>query len=131
MAVKEKPNECEDMEWSAEEEIQLFLALGGLRPIGINKHINMACVCKRLSNALKRDIQPDTVWAHLNTMYNLEALNLMEPLPLPQELSEFSMPDSEYSSLISKKLQDEERKLEEKTDVVLQKRKSCSRALFL
>lgn len=127
MAVKEKSNEYEEMEWSAEEEIQLFLALCGLRPIGINKHIHMACVCKRLSNALKRDIQPDIVWAHLNTMYNLDALNQMESLPLPQELSEFSMPESEYSTLITKKLQEEERKLEEKNEIG----QKCKVYLFL
>lgn len=107
MAVKEK-SECEDMEWSAEEEIQLFKALGGLKPIGINKHFYMACICERLSNALKREIYPDVVWAHLKTMYNLEILDQMEPLPFPQNQCDFSLPDAEFSLLMTKKLQEVE-----------------------
>lgn len=108
MAVKEKSGDGESppMEWSAEEEIQLFKALGGLKPIGINKHFYMACICGRLSAALKRDIYPDVVWAHLQTMYNLEILDSMEPLPFPQDQSDFSLPDAEFSELMAKKLED-------------------------
>ena len=115
MAVKEKSECCEEMEWSAEEEIQLFKALGGLKPIGINKHFYMACICDRLSNALKREIHPDVVWAHLKTMYNLEVLDQMEPVPFPQDLTYFTLPETEYGSLMSKKLEEnDERKSEEK-----------------
>lgn len=112
MAVKEKsgdgvePSGSASMEWSAEEEIQLFKALGGLKPIGINKHFYMACICGRLSTALKRDIYPDVVWAHLQTMYNLEILDSMEPLPFPQDQRDFALPEPEFSELMAKKLQD-------------------------
>lgn len=93
------------MEWSAEEEIQLFKALGGLKPIGINKHFFMACICDRLSAALKRNITADVVWAHLHTMYNLEMLDSLEPLPFPQVEREFALPDdADFAALIAKKL---------------------------
>lgn len=93
------------MEWNAEEEIQLFKALGGLKPIGINKHFFMACICDRLSAALKRDISADVVWAHLHTMYNLEMLDSMEPLPFPQDERDFALPDdADFAALIAKKL---------------------------
>lgn len=107
MAVKEKADsEATTMEWSAEEEIQLFKALGGLKPIGINKHFYMACICGRLSAALKRDIYPDMVWAHLQTMYNLDILDSMEPLPFPQDQCDFALPDAEFSELMAKKLRE-------------------------
>lgn len=109
MAVKEK-SESEDMEWSTEEEVQLLYALDGLKPVGINKHLYMARICERLSKALKREVAPDTVWAHLRTLYNLDVLDQMERLPFAEEQVEFSLPDSEFSALISKKLAETEEK---------------------
>lgn len=116
MAVKEK-TESEEMEWSAEEEFHLFLAMIGQKPIGIHKHVHMACICKRLSSALKREVQPETVWAHLHTSFNLDLLEKSEPTEKSlKEQIEFSIPESEFSSLISKKLQEEDQKVAEKLD---------------
>lgn len=109
MAVKDK-SEPEDLEWSTEEEVQLLYALDGLKPVGINKHFYMARICERMSNALKRDIAPETVWAHLRTWYNLDMLDQMEHLPFTDEQVEFSLPDSEFSALITKKLAETEEK---------------------
>lgn len=117
MAVKEK-SETEDMEWSTEEEVQLLYALDGLKPVGINKHLYMAQICERLSKALKREVASDTVWAHLRTLYNLDVLDQMERLPFIEEEVEFSLPESEFSALISKKLAEtEERKI---TDIKIE-----------
>lgn len=109
MAVKEN-SEPEDLEWSTEEEVQLLYALDGLRPVGINKHFYMARICERMSNALKRDINPETIWAHLRTWYNLDALDQMERVPFAEEEVEFALPESEFSTLISKKLAEVEEK---------------------
>lgn len=109
MAVKEN-SEPEDLEWSTEEEVQLLYALDGLRPVGINKHFYMARICERMSNALKRDIAPETIWAHLRTWYNLDALDQMERVPFAEEEVEFSLPDSEFSALMTKKLAEVEEK---------------------
>lgn len=109
MAVKDK-SEPEDLEWSTEEEVQLLYALDGLKPVGINKHFYMARICERMSAALKRDIAPETVWAHLRTWYNLDYLDKMEHLPFTEEQVEFSLPESEFSALISKKLAETEEK---------------------
>lgn len=38
-----------DHEWTAEEEIQLFYAMGGLKPVGVNKHFYIACITDRSS----------------------------------------------------------------------------------
>lgn len=112
MSVKEKP---EEMEWSAEEEVQLFFALEGLKPVGVNKHFYMACIADRLSKSLNREVPAECIWAHLRTMYNLDVLDEMEPLPFPNEQKDFFLPDTEFSSLMSrKKSESEERKSETK-----------------
>lgn len=102
MAVKEN-SEPEDLEWSTEEEVQLLYALDGLRPVGINKHFYMARICERMSTALKRDIAPESIWAHLRTWYNLDALDQMERVPFAEEEVDFVLPESEYSALMDKK----------------------------
>ncbi|XP_031621678.1 MRG/MORF4L-binding protein isoform X2 [Contarinia nasturtii] len=109
MAVKEN-SEPDDLEWSTEEEVQLLYALDGLRPVGINKHFYMARICERMSNALKRDIAPEIIWAHLRTWYNLDALDQMERVPFAEEEVEFSLPESEFSTLMTKKLAEAEEK---------------------
>lgn len=117
MAVKEN-SEAEDLEWSTEEEVQLLYALDGLRPVGINKHIYMARICERMSTALKRDIAPESIWAHLRTWYNLDALDQMERVPFAEKEEEFALPDSEFSALMSKKLAEveEKKQIEIKTE---------------
>lgn len=57
------------------------------------------------------DISSDKIWTHLETMYNLEALDDIESLPFPNDEREFYLPDSEYGGLKAKK----EEKIEEKT----------------
>ncbi|CAO1298274.1 unnamed protein product [Diamesa hyperborea] len=89
-------------EWTNEEEIQLFSALNGLRPVGINKHFFMVCIVDRLSKTLNRKITSEQIWTHLKTMYNLKTLDEQEPLPFPNNLEEFKMPEifdpkSEYN----------------------------------
>lgn len=91
------------MEWSAEDEIQLFYSLDGLRPVGINRHFFMACISERLSKALNRDIATDLIWTHLYSMYNLKALDDTVPLPFPNDEKDFSLPETEFSALLTKK----------------------------
>lgn len=94
-SVREKTDN-EALEWSPEDEIQLFFAMDGLRPVGINRHFFIACVVERLSKALNREVSSESVWSHLKTMYNLQALDEQDPLPFPNEESDFSLPETEY-----------------------------------
>ncbi|XP_059622999.1 MRG/MORF4L-binding protein [Phlebotomus argentipes] len=105
MSIKERPEE--EIEWSPEDEIQLFFALDGLKPVGINKYFFMACIADRLSKALNREVSTEAIWSHLKTMYNLDALDELEPLPFPNDQRDFSLPD-EFSTLLAKKRQDVE-----------------------
>ncbi|KAH8384615.1 hypothetical protein KR093_002729 [Drosophila rubida] len=90
-------------EWSAEEELQLFHAMEGLRPVGINKHFYMSCISERLSKSLNREMPSDLIWRHLGTMYKLKELDNLECLPFPNEEREFSLPEQDYASFVSKK----------------------------
>lgn len=92
-----------DHEWSAEEELQLFHAMEGLRPVGINKHFYMSCIVQRLSKSLNREMPSELIWRHLGTMYKLKELDDLESLPFPNEEREFSLPEQDYGTLQTKK----------------------------
>ncbi|XP_001361513.1 MRG/MORF4L-binding protein [Drosophila pseudoobscura] len=92
-----------DREWSAEEELQLFHAMEGLRPVGINKHFYMSCIAQRLSKSLNREMPSELIWKHLGTMYKLKELDDLETLPFPNEEREFCLPEQEYGTLLTKK----------------------------
>ncbi|XP_062555823.1 MRG/MORF4L-binding protein [Armigeres subalbatus] len=110
--VKEK-SDSDYLEWSAEDEIQLFFAMDGLRPVGINKHFVIACITERLSKALNREVSSEMIWSHLKTMYNLKALDEQDELLLPTEETDFSLPEAEYSSVMKRKSVEEPASAEE------------------
>uniref|UniRef100_A0A182MRM1 MRG-binding protein n=1 Tax=Anopheles culicifacies TaxID=139723 RepID=A0A182MRM1_9DIPT len=107
--LRDKP-EMEHLEWTPEEELQLFLAMDGVRPVGINRHFLMACIVERLSKALQREIGSDTIWSHLRTIYNLKALDDLEPLPFINDECDFCLPESDFGAAFAKRqLEDSER----------------------
>ncbi|XP_030387955.1 MRG/MORF4L-binding protein [Scaptodrosophila lebanonensis] len=92
-----------DHDWSTEEEVQLFHAMEGLRPFGINKHFYMSCISERLSKSLNRDMPSTLIWRQLGKMYKLKELDDLETLPFPNEEREFFLPEHEYATLLMKK----------------------------
>ena len=107
-AVREKQELEQNLEWTAEEEAQLFLAMDGVKPVGINRHFFMACIVERLSRSLQREISSEAVWSHLRTLYNLKALDELEPpVPFVSDESEFCLPESEFSAAIAKRRQED------------------------
>lgn len=63
----------------------------------------MALICDKFAENLRKDVDPQKIWAHLETMYNLEALDENESIPFPNNEKEFSLPDSEFGELLNKK----------------------------
>lgn len=59
----------------------------------------MVCIVERLSKKLNRKINSEQIWKHLKTMYNLKALDDLEPLPFPNEESNFMLPTELQSKL--------------------------------
>ncbi|XP_052901712.1 MRG/MORF4L-binding protein [Anopheles moucheti] len=107
LSVLREKQEMEHPEWTAEEEVQLFLAMEGVRPVGINRHFFMACIVERLSKALQREISSDAVWSHLGTLYNLKALDEAEPVPFPNDECDFCLPESDFSAAFAKRRQED------------------------
>ncbi|XP_049294020.1 MRG/MORF4L-binding protein [Anopheles funestus] len=109
-SILREKQEMEHLEWTPEEEIQLFLAMEGVRPVGINRHFFMACIVERLSKALQREIASDTIWSHLRTLYNLKTLDELEPVPFANDECDFCLPESDFSAAFAKRrLEDSER----------------------
>lgn len=61
----------------------------------------MVCIVDRLnkSKTLNRKINSEQIWKHLKTMYNLKALDDLEPLPFPNEESNFNLPEDMQAKL--------------------------------
>ncbi|XP_066603296.1 MRG/MORF4L-binding protein [Prorops nasuta] len=116
MAVKEKQTESstEEIEWNIENEIQLFFAMNGHKPVGVNKYFHMVCIWDKFRAAIHKDIPLKLIWNHLESMYDLLALDDMEDLPFPNNEIEFSLPEQEFSETIRlKKKEETEQKLKD------------------
>ncbi|XP_072378638.1 uncharacterized protein MrgBP [Diabrotica undecimpunctata] len=102
--------QMDEFEWTVVHEGQLLDAMVGHKPVGINKYFQMAFICDKFMDNIHKDIDSQRVWTHLETMYNLEALDECESIPFPNSEKEFNLPESEFGSWITKK--DEEKKLQ-------------------
>ncbi|XP_012216355.1 MRG/MORF4L-binding protein [Linepithema humile] len=97
MAVKEKQeNLFDEVEWNVDNEIQLFFAMNGHKPVGINKYFHMVCIAEKFRAAVHKDISLKMIWDHLESMYDLMALDDMEDLPFPSQEIEFCLPETEF-----------------------------------
>ncbi|KAL0278384.1 UNVERIFIED_CONTAM: hypothetical protein PYX00_000221 [Menopon gallinae] len=94
----------EHFEWNVENEIHLFQAMIGYKPVGIHKHFHMACICEKFENLLGKPVSPEVIWSHLGDMYDLAALNKKESVQFPNEVEEFTLPDPDFSDLMAEKL---------------------------
>lgn len=70
---------------------------------GVNKYFQMAFIWDKFTESLNKNIQSEKIWEHLETMYNLEALDESESLPFPNDEKEFYLPESEFGVLLSRK----------------------------
>ncbi|CAH0390741.1 unnamed protein product [Bemisia tabaci] len=92
-------SEGSEFTWTPAYEVQLMFAMIGLKPVGINQHFHMARIQEKFSAAINRTVEPETIWKHLNTWYDMEKLDEMEPFPFPCEEEEFELPDDEFGEL--------------------------------
>lgn len=63
----------------------------------------MAFIWDKFTESLNKNIQSEKIWEHLETMYNLEALDESESLPFPNDEKEFYLPEAEFGALLSRK----------------------------
>lgn len=96
-----KPND--PLTWDVDMEIQLFYAMANHKPVGINKHFHMACIWEKLSNSITKEISTQDIWKHLESLYDLNLLEDTEPIPFPNHEIPFSLPETEFGSLMKQK----------------------------
>lgn len=94
------------LEWDVDMEIQLFYAMANHKPVGINKHFQMACIYEKLSNSITKEITTQDIWKHLNTLYDMNMLDETETVPFPNNEVPFSLPENEFGALIKQKCKD-------------------------
>ncbi|XP_047035170.1 MRG/MORF4L-binding protein isoform X3 [Helicoverpa armigera] len=93
----------EPLTWDVDMEIQLFYAMANHKPVGINKHFHMACIWEKLSNSITKEISTQDIWKRLESLYDLNLLEDTEPIPFPNHETPFSLPESEFGSLMKQK----------------------------
>uniref|UniRef100_A0A131Z4I4 MRG-binding protein n=1 Tax=Rhipicephalus appendiculatus TaxID=34631 RepID=A0A131Z4I4_RHIAP len=79
-SIYEKP--AETLDWNVDTEVQLFHAMKGHKPVGVNRYFQMACIHEKFSASLNKDISSQTIWDHLDTMYDMAALGMQGSLDL-------------------------------------------------
>ena len=118
--------------WNGDHEVALFQAIlcgsGGRKPAGISKHFQMAAIHDQLSKGNKlvvvsetnsflgillyivsgmKDLTTNSIWAHLEGLYDLEAIDELENEsrnPDEKEFTEFTLPKKEFLAVISEML---------------------------
>ncbi|KAH9363661.1 hypothetical protein HPB48_011960 [Haemaphysalis longicornis] len=91
------------LDWNVDTEVQLFHAMKGHKPVGVNRYFQMACIHQKFSSSLNKDISSKTIWDHLDTMYDMAALHESEILPFPNPENDFKLPDQDFGDLLSKR----------------------------
>ncbi|KAG8226935.1 hypothetical protein J437_LFUL004653 [Ladona fulva] len=111
MAVKENTEPVSDeIVWDVDTEVQLFYAMNGHKPVGVNKYFQMACIIEKFSSAVNKNITSKVIWDHLDTMYDLQALDDSEILPFPNDEKEFCLPSAEFGEMMTMKQTTESKK---------------------
>lgn len=87
---------------NVDNQVSILTALLKYKPVGVSRHFLMVCIqdivnSEILSNgggSAAKDIllSCDQIWNFLNSLYDLKALEHSEPLPFPNENSEFQLP---------------------------------------
>ncbi|XP_045762165.1 MRG/MORF4L-binding protein [Maniola jurtina] len=97
---------ADTIEWDVDMEIQLFYAMANHKPVGINKHFQMACIWEKLSNSITKEISTHDIWRHLDTLYDMTMLDDTEPIPFPNHETAFSLPENDFGALMKQKCKD-------------------------
>merc|ERR1739838_1191565 len=95
-----------EIEWNCENEIQLFYAMMGHKPVGINKHFQMMMIHEKFSTSLNVELSSSVIWKKLETLYDLNALFLQDDsntLPFPNGREDFTLPEGEFSDLLDER----------------------------
>lgn len=95
-----------DFNWTVDQEILLFEAMMGHKPVGVDKNIHMICIHRKMNSKWRlisksAFITPKHIWTKLRSMYDLEALDESECVPFPEKTEDFALPNEDYGALMS------------------------------
>lgn len=74
---------------------------------GVNKYFHMVCIWEKFRAATHKDVSLKPIWDHLESMYDLMALDDTEDLPFPSNEVDFTLPESEFHSLMKSRKKEE------------------------
>uniref|UniRef100_A0A0P4WJY0 MRG-binding protein n=2 Tax=Scylla TaxID=6760 RepID=A0A0P4WJY0_SCYOL len=122
-----------EIDWNVENEIQLFYAMMGHKPVGlshrnlcstgVNKHFQMMIIHDKLSSSLNCELSTQTIWRKLETLYDMAALDESDKLPFPNTQSDFHLP-GEFSDLLEERLKPEVKEEKEEKEIRMRGRPS-------
>jgi len=94
--------------WTVDQEILLFEAMMGHKPVGVDKNIHMICITRKMNQKWRlisksAFITPQHIWAKLSSMYDLRALDESECVPecFPEKNEDFVLPSEDFGLLMS------------------------------
>ena len=87
--------------WPARDEMKLFQAMRHSKPIGVHKHFAIISIVEELKSTLARHVTVAEVWAYIEALYDVAALDDFETLPFPNDVLEFCLPESEFPETVS------------------------------
>ncbi|XP_072015582.1 uncharacterized protein [Amphiura filiformis] len=108
----------DEFTWNVEMEVGLFHAMRGHKPVGVNKNFQMMCIHEKFHQVTGKKISSRSIWKHLSTMYDMQALDESENLPFPNTQADFSLPHSDYGDLITTKRKDPDKPLAKRSSSV-------------
>lgn len=107
-----KPLEfIEEFVWTPKDEVAFFQAAEDCKPKGPGKWFQMATICDNFYSYTGQLVSTKVLWDHLNTMYNLEALEDSENKLFSS--AEYQLPVQEFE--LTELLNERKEKTEEKT----------------
>ncbi|XP_054153621.1 MRG/MORF4L-binding protein-like [Oppia nitens] len=93
-----------DIEWTPENEIKLFYAMRGHKPVGVAKNFHMISILDEFVRLTDKEMSSKVIWNRLDTMYDMDTLHENEDMPFPNTNTCFTIEDNpEFTELIEKR----------------------------
>ncbi|XP_022174065.1 uncharacterized protein LOC111036367 [Myzus persicae] len=101
-------------EWTIELEQCLLFSMIGIKPCGINKHLNLLVLKERINKQLKIDIPINVLWSYISSKWDIRAADIIEAENFDTAEEDFVLPE-EYDQLIAEE-REKIRKLNKESD---------------
>ncbi|XP_022181054.1 uncharacterized protein LOC111041164 isoform X2 [Myzus persicae] len=83
-------------QWTAQGQLAILMAMAGISPYGVHKHMDVYIIKTRLKKVLNLDIPINTIWTYLEYLYDLKQADAIEPVDkVFSEDKDFELPQTE------------------------------------